>query len=80
MPHAAHSESRRFSVHATEAVAERGQMVEGPSFHDAALQFAEEWGAQDADGDMSVIVEDCETGERQCFRIDLDSGETEPCE
>jgi hypothetical protein len=26
------------------------------------------------------MVEDCESGERQCFRIDLGTGETAPCD
>jgi len=26
------------------------------------------------------MVEDCVTGERQCFRIDLETGETAPCD
>jgi len=25
------------------------------------------------------MVEDCETGEQQCFRVDLGSGDAEPC-
>ena len=32
------------------------------------------------DGDeAALLVEDCETGERQCFRIDLGTGEAGPC-
>ncbi|HEY2358209.1 MAG TPA: DUF5961 family protein [Phenylobacterium sp.] len=30
--------------------------------------------------EVSLIVEDCATGERQCFRVDLASGETESCD
>jgi hypothetical protein len=34
----------------------------------------------DADQEVSLYVEDVETGERQCFRIDPETGETAPCE
>jgi hypothetical protein len=70
---------RRFSVHGTEEVRGRAQMVEGVSFEDAALRFAAEWHGGDA-GEASLLIEDCETGEQQCFRIDLGSGDAAPCE
>ena len=71
---------RRFSVHATEEAPSRAHLITGLSFEDAALHFVEDRHPQ-ADGDeMSLLVEDCETGERQCFRIDLQTGETGPCD
>lgn len=73
--------ARRFSVHVGGDVRRRARMVEGLSFEDAALQFVEDvHPAADADGDAAVIVEDCETGEQQCFRIDLETGESAPCD
>ena len=70
---------RRFSVHGAEETPSRGHLVEGVSFEDAALQFLEDRHPL-ADGDeASVFVEDCETGEQQCFRIDLETGEAGPC-
>jgi hypothetical protein len=73
--------SRRFSVHGIAEAPGCGRVVEGVSFEDAALSFLEaEHPAAEAHDELSVLVEDCETGERQCLRIDLATGETEPCD
>jgi hypothetical protein len=37
------------------------------------------WRSADDDGEISVIVRDLDSGHEHCFRIDLDSGETQPC-
>lgn len=72
---------RRFSVHGVADAPGRSQMIEGLSFEDAALHFIEDHHPQaDADDEISLFVEDCETGERQCFRIDLQTGDTAPCD
>jgi len=71
---------RRFAVLGVEEASSRAHLLEGVSFEDAALLFVEDRHT-DRDGEeMSVIVEDCETGERQCFRIDLETGRAGPCE
>ena len=71
---------RRFEVHAAYEDRRRGHAVDGQSFEAAALAFIEAWHpAVDADGDVSVIVTDCEDGRRQCFRIDVETGESAPC-
>lgn len=71
---------RHFTVHACDAVRHRGQPVEGLNFQDAALAFVEHHHRQtDADGDVTLVVEDCETGERQCFVVDVQTGEAEIC-
>jgi hypothetical protein len=77
----AESLQRRFSVHGVAEAPSRGHLVEGLSFEDAALHYLEDQHpAPDAEDEVQLFVEDCETGERQCFRIDLDTGETAPCE
>ena len=74
------AQSRSFSVHAADEAPSRSHRVEGTSHMDAALQFVEEQHPPaDLFGEAAVMVEDCETGERQCFRIDLGSGEAAPC-
>mgnify|MGYP001546972255 CR=1 FL=1 len=79
MPMDVPAPQRRFAVHAVEDAPSRAHLVEGASFEDAALGFAEDQHPQ-ADGDeIALLVEDCETGERQCFRIDLDTGDAGPC-
>ncbi|MGA0606693.1 DUF5961 family protein [Phenylobacterium sp. VNQ135] len=71
---------RRFSVHPRADAPNHGHIVEGVSFEDAALHFLEDAHPEpDADDEVQLLVEDCETGERQCFRIDLETGETAPC-
>jgi hypothetical protein len=72
---------RQFSVHASEDAPSRAHLVEERSFEAAAMRFCEEQHPYgDLFGEAAVLVEDCETGERQCFRIDLGSGDAEPCE
>jgi hypothetical protein len=70
---------RRFTVHATQEVRGRAHVVEDRSFEAAALHFVEHWHAA-GEPEAVVIVEDFETGEQQCFRVDLGAGETTPCE
>jgi len=73
---AAHA--RRFSAYATDETRCRAHTVsEAADFVGAAIAFAERWGA--VDGEVSVTVVDCDTGEQQCFHIDLATGETAPC-
>jgi hypothetical protein len=72
---------RRFCVHSVAESAQRAQLVEAASFEAAALCFVEEQHpVADEDDEVSLFVEDLETGLRQCFRVDLGSGETAPCD
>jgi hypothetical protein len=72
---------RRFCVHGVTESAARAHLVEGETFEDAALQFVEDQHPlADAEGDVSLYVEDLDTGERQCFRIDVGTGEAAPCD
>ncbi len=73
--------TRRFCVHGVAESASRAHLIEGVSFEDAALAFlGEHHPVADADNEVSLYVEDLDTGERQCFRIDPETGETAPCE
>lgn len=70
--------SHTYSAHCTnEARVHAHAVPEATSFLDAAVIFAERWSS--GDGEVSVTVTECETGESQCFRIDLDAGEAAPC-
>lgn len=72
---------RRFAVHGVSECAARAHLIEGVSFEDAALHFLEDQHPfADAQDEVTLFVEDCETGERQCFRIDPETGETGPCD
>jgi hypothetical protein len=76
----AQTAQRRYSVHGAEEAPSRAHLVEGVSFEDAALHFVEHSHPEGDGEEVSLFVEDCETGERQCFRIDLETGEAGPCE
>jgi hypothetical protein len=70
---------RRFAVHEVTEAPSRARMLDGVSFEDAALHFIEDRHLEPDGDEVSLMVEECETGERQCFRIDLETGETAPC-
>jgi len=81
MPLDAARPTRRFSVHAFQEARGRAWLMEGVSFEDAALAFLDACHPPpDADHQVSLIVEDCDSGEQQCFRVDLDTGRTAPCD
>jgi uncharacterized protein DUF5961 len=71
---------RRFSVHGIEDPPLPVRLVEGVSFEDAALHYLEDRHLAAVDEEVSLLVEDCDTGEQQCFRVDLATGETAPCQ
>ncbi|MFI4965471.1 MAG: DUF5961 family protein [Caulobacterales bacterium] len=71
---------RRFSVHGIEEAPSHGHLIDGLSFEDAALHYLEDHHLAAPRDEVSLFVEDCGTGERQCFRIDLATGETAPCD
>jgi hypothetical protein len=71
---------RQFCVRGVAETAARAHLVEGVSFEDAALHFVEDHHpVAGPDDEVSLYVEDVETGERQCFTIDLETGDAEPC-
>jgi hypothetical protein len=73
--------TRRFAVHGHAEAPSRAHVVEGASFEDAALRFVEAFHPPpEADDAVSLIVVDCADGRQQCFRIDLATGETAPCD
>jgi len=70
--------ARRFSAYSTDETRCRAHAVaDAADFVEAAIAFAERWGS--GEGEVSVTVVDCDTGEQQCFQIDLATGETGPC-
>ncbi len=72
---------RRFTVRALHEDARQEHALIGDSFEDAALLFLGAWSpALDADGEVTVMVTDCETGHRQCLRVDVRSGAVAACD
>lgn len=74
------AESRTFRVHARHVDAHHARTLTEASFEAAAVAYLEDLHQLATDGDeVSVIVQEVETGRQHCFRIDLESGETTPC-
>ncbi len=72
---------RRFEAHAADEDRKATHEVYGESFEDAAFAFIERWRpAADDQGEIEVQLTDCESGERQCFRLDLVGGEAGLCD
>ncbi|HEX3701385.1 MAG TPA: DUF5961 family protein [Phenylobacterium sp.] len=71
---------RSFSVHGLDAAPSRCRRVEALNFQDAALAFVDAYQTEGEDDEVSLMIEDCETGERQCFKVDVASGEAQPCD
>jgi uncharacterized protein DUF5961 len=75
------AETRRFLVHPAHERAQGHIVADAEDFHDAALAYVERWSPAPDDGEeVSLIVCECETGHEQCFRIDLGTGDAEPCQ
>jgi hypothetical protein len=63
----------RFTVYAAQEGRHLSHIVEGESFEDAALAFTQMWGpAADGDeGGVRLRVVDRDSGDQQCFLVDL---------
>jgi hypothetical protein len=74
------TKTRAFRVHARHVNAHDARTLVEPSFEAAAVAYVEDLHVLPGGGEeVSVIVQDVETGHEHCFRIDLGSGETSPC-
>ncbi|ADG12042.1 hypothetical protein B7G68_18520 [Caulobacter segnis] len=69
-----------YTVRARHLHGGHARRVDEPTAEAAAVAYLEDFG-HDADQDeaVSLIVRDQDTGREQCFRVDLATGETEPC-
>ena len=75
------AETRTFSVRARHVDSHHARTLHEASFEAAAVAYVEDFHppvAGEGD-DISVIVRELETGHEHCFRIDLASGDAEPC-
>ncbi len=73
------NEIRRFSVHARHVDAHHVRTLAERSFEAAAVAYVEDLHDLGAEHEISVIVREIDSGHEHCFRIDLSSGETQPC-
>ena len=72
--------TRRFCVYGAAEAPSRGELVDGLNFEDAALAFVEVRHLEPDGEAVSLMVADCETGEQQCFKVDLATGDAAPCD
>ena len=71
--------TRQFSVHARHVDAHHARTLEEKSFEAAAVAYVEDLHEIGDEHEISVIVRELDSGHEHCFRIDLDSGDTQPC-
>jgi hypothetical protein len=76
------AQARRFSVRARHVDGHHARILEEASFEAAAVAYLE--GIVEMSGDdtaeLRVIVRDLDSGHEHCFTVDLETGETEPCD
>lgn len=71
---------RTFHVHARHEGRHASHRVEGKSFEEAAVAFVERWQPSvDAEGEVSVLVSEGETGSEHCFTVNLLEGDATAC-
>ncbi|WP_297514529.1 DUF5961 family protein [uncultured Caulobacter sp.] len=69
-----------YTVRALHLHGHHARPVDEPSPEPAAAAYVEDFAFDaDDDGALALIVRDTATGREQCFRVDLATGETEPC-
>jgi hypothetical protein len=77
----------RFTVYAAQEGRHLSHIVEGESFEDAALAFTQMWGpaadhdamAEGEGGGVRLRVVDRDSGDQQCFIVDLGSPDPVTC-
>jgi hypothetical protein len=73
-------ETRWFNVRLGDRPSHGGRRLSEVSHEAAGVAFAEDWAPHaDAGGEVAVIVRDEDTGIERCFRVELATGEAEPC-
>ena len=53
---------------------------EAETAEEAAFVFAEHGLVEAAGESVAIMVKDCDTGAQHCFRIDLETGASAPCD
>jgi hypothetical protein len=77
MPQAAND--REFKVHARHLDSHHARTLSERSFEAAAVAYVEDLHDLGDEPEISVVVRDVGTGHEHCFRIDVGTGEAEPC-
>lgn len=75
------AQTHRFYVHASDAPRGEGRVIEeAETAEEAAFVFAEHGLVEAAGESVAIMVKDCDTGAQHCFRIDLETGASAPCD
>jgi hypothetical protein len=78
MPNAAND--RDFRVHARHVSVQHAHIVSEGSFEAAAVAYMEDYPHEiSATAEISILVQEVASGQEHCFRVDIDTGETQPC-
>lgn len=72
-------DTRSFSVHARHADRHHARVLTEASFEAAAVAYAEDLPSLSDGDEISVVVRELQSGDEQCFRIDVHGGEATPC-
>lgn len=70
---------RQFSVYARHVDCHHARTLSEASFEAAAIAYLEDLHPPAEETEVSIIVREVDSGREHCFRIDLETGETEPC-
>lgn len=70
---------REYCVHLAAGDHQAVRHLTERSFEAAALAYIEDLHLADGGAEISLVVQDMESGHEHCFRVDLDSGETSAC-
>lgn len=73
-----------FTARALHLHGHHARLIDETSPEAAAIAYVEDFAhgpplGEDDEGDLAILVRDEETGREQCFRVDLASGEAQPC-
>jgi hypothetical protein len=75
------AQTRLFRVYTRHLDTPHAHVVTEVSFEAAAVAYLEAWADEATeDGTASVIVRDLASGHEHCFRLDLVTGATAPCD
>ena len=72
-------DAQQYKVHARHLDRHHARTLSERSFEAAAVAYVEDLHALGDEPEISVVVIELASGHEQCFIIDLETGEAEPC-
>lgn len=68
-----------FTARALHLHGHQARSIDETSPEAAAVAYVEDFAHEVDSDELAILVRDEDTGREQCFRVDLATGETEPC-